>query len=240
MEKRNLTKAEEERLERHIKTQTAAITLEAHRQEVLSLKRLCFSSSVFFDMTFENDQTPDAKGHREAKQYAENFEKLSEQGIGMVFYGPCGTGKTYLAAAIANALCESRKEDKSRYDCYMTNLQREIYTAGDNVLAQVRMRRLLTADLLILDDFGTEYKTEFAISRTFEVINGRYERRKPTIITTNLTKKQLGDPGKDYESIFSRIFENSLFYAIEGDDKRKVRAKNLNREISKIIKGPSE
>jgi DNA replication protein DnaC len=78
--------------------------------------------------------------------------------------------------------------------------------------------------LLILDDFGVERNTEFALEQVFSVIDSRYRSRKPMIVTTNLTLDELNDPADlAHQRIYDRVLERCVPVKI---NKQNIRARN--------------
>lgn len=180
----------------------------------------------FQQRTFENFEcsTPDQKRCFDtAKMYADAFTERLKDGKGILMIGSVGTGKTHLAAAIANQLLAAGipvifktsidllSDIRSTYDTE-TQESKVVDTYG-------------TVELLVLDDLGKEKVTAWAASMIFSIINARYENMLPTIITTNHGCKELaaalGDDRTRAEAIVSRIQETSVTIVMAWDDHRK-------------------
>ena len=125
------------------------------------------------------------------RDYALSFSANSPN---LLFQGGTGLGKTYLSACIARAAAE--KGFSVCYDTASSALEhfenrkfsRDPETAD---AAAVRVRRMLSCDLMILDDLGTEMTTPMSLSALYSLINTRLCDRLPTIISTNLTDDEL-------------------------------------------------
>jgi len=136
----------------------------------------------------------------------------------LLFYGPPGQGKTYFCNAIAKYLL-----DKGIQVVYETSfklidiLQRYRFEKGDP-LAKGQYGLLFEADLLIIDDLGTEFNNAFTNTEIFNIINGRLLDNKPIIISTNLTLTELDQV---YSSrLTSRIYGNFDMFKFYGPDVR--------------------
>lgn len=121
------------------------------------------------------------------REYADNFSTGS---VSLLMRGATGLGKTHLSLAIANEVIK-----KGFSVIYVTapeiisRLEREHFSYQQG--REDSMSALLKCDLLILDDLGTEFNTQFSVSCIYNLINSRMLARKPTVISTNLTLSEL-------------------------------------------------
>ena len=116
-------------------------------------------------------------------------ESFSENSPNLLFTGAPGLGKTYLSAAIARVAAD--KGAGVAYDTVTGLLgafEREKFSrdADEQADAASRARQLMSCDLLILDDLGTEMPTSFTQSALYTLLDGRLRAGKKTIISTNL------------------------------------------------------
>jgi DNA replication protein DnaC len=90
--------------------------------------------------------------------------------------------------------------------------------------------------LLILDDFGMERETEYGQEIVFQVIDNRYQCRKPMIITTNLSLQTLKNPNDlEHERIYGRILEACIPIHFDGENLREKERQKKVREFRKLI-----
>ncbi|MDE6036172.1 MAG: ATP-binding protein [Ruminococcus sp.] len=148
------------------------------------------------------------------KKYAEEFTPSVHS---ILMYGSTGLGKTHLSLAIANKVIE--KGYNVVYDSIiniLSKIEEEHFSYGHKTDT---LETIMKADLLIIDDLGTENITKFYISTIYNIINTRINYNKPVIINTNFnTQKILGVYD---ERIASRITSQYKVIKFEGDDIRK-------------------
>ena len=163
------------------------------------------------------------------KFYADHFEEFRASNVGMVFCGQVGNGKTYAAACIANALIDRG------IPVLITSLPR-ILNASKSGLNEV-IHDIQRYDLVVIDDFGTERQTEYAVETATYFLDERYKSGKPTIITTNLSKSDLEHPqSKEYERIFSRITEMCQVMGFPKADRRMEKASEKRKAVQELVK----
>ncbi len=151
-----------------------------------------------------------------AKKFAENF---GQGYTTLMFIGPTGTGKTHLSTAIAKSLIERGHEVV--YDSVqniMRAFENDRFRSGYGHY-EPEGDKFLECELLIIDDLGTEFATQFTLSCLYNIINTRQNKGLFTIISTNLNATELT---KKYEDrIYSRFLgSDSKVLMFEGFDNR--------------------
>jgi DNA replication protein DnaC len=139
------------------------------------------------DLTFERFD-PDIKGARDAYEMAWQYARDPYNWI--VFHGPYGSGKTHLAAAIANyAQTALNMGPVFTVVPDLLDYLRSTFAPDSDVSYEKRFEAIRSSDLLVLDDLGTENTTPWAKEKLFQIVNHRYMERLPTIFTTNVDLK---------------------------------------------------
>ncbi len=124
---------------------------------------------------------------QKAHEYVAHWEEMKAKSLGLLLWGDVGTGKSFFAGCIANALV-----DKG-VPVLMTNFSRILNTLT-GMYSDDRSQFIDSFNkysLLIIDDLGIERSSEFALEQVFNVIDSRYRSKKPLIVTTNLTLDEL-------------------------------------------------
>ena len=153
------------------------------------------------------------------KNYAEDFDLDSDS---LYLWGSTGLGKTHLASAIAGEVAKNGYQvifDSSSN--LLRRLEKEHFSSSRDNANDGAQDELIRCDLLIIDDFGTEFCTQFTVSAVYNVINSRLNRNLPVIINSNLDIEAVE---KIYsERIASRIIGNYRYIQFFGSDIRQIK-----------------
>ncbi len=166
------------------------------------------------------------KAHRSAVRYVDRFTELrNENKNGLCLVGPTGTGKSHIAFAVLNALLEKSVSAVAGVVPDLLDSLRPKSGNDRQAEAEQRLELLKSADLVLLDDLGSEKGSDWSVERLYLIINARYIEQLPTIITTNLPLEKLimdkkGNPVLAWERIVSRIREMCYVLIMDGEDFR--------------------
>ena len=166
--------------------------------------------------TFDTDDHKQPQLSRAMRAYADGFDDFKATGKGLLLYGSVGSGKTFAAACVANALI-----DKG-IPVLMTNFSRII----NRIQASFDGRQEYIDDiteypLLIIDDLAAERNTEFVNEIVFSVIDARYRTGLPLIVTTNIDHEtMMNETDIVRRRIYSRIIERCHPIRVSGADRR--------------------
>lgn len=187
-----------------------------------SMRRTGFPDAEMREWTFAQSDHTDRKNENIARKYVANFDAMREQGTGLLLCGQVGTGKSFLAAAIANELISQGTP------CLMTNFSRIISRISEKFGGdQKYLDNLNRFDLLIIDDLGAERDTDYTWEKVMNVIDARYRAGLPLIITTNLGPKDFADPSDiRRQRVFSRLREMCILLGFKGADRRNKKMRD--------------
>ena len=223
-------RCEQERLDREAAEQEAR----RHHQAVADLKRRGFTDPAMRGWTFANDngKCPQMK---HAHFYVENWTAMQEENIGYLLWGGVGTGKSYFAGCIANALMEQEVAVRMTNFALILNDLTASFKGRNEYIA-----RLCRAPLLILDDFGMERGTEYGLEQVYNVVDSRYRSRRPLIVTTNLPLQDLQHP-KDtaHARIYDRLLEMCAPIRFSGENFRRATAQDKLARLKNLMEPPA-
>lgn len=199
------------------------------------LKDICFTNPKQRGYTLGKCLINNKKTLSVASNYISKFEEVSKKNVGILFYGEVGSGKSYLAAAIANAVME-----EYQISCKMRNFSQiinDLQSGGFELDKNKYIESLVRTPLLILDDLGIERNTPYALEQVYNIINGRCLQGKPTIITTNLSIELIRNHTEsiEYKRIYSRVLEMCIPVLVSGDDIRNQIHKSKIEEARELL-----
>lgn len=203
----------------------------AIKQQIARNRAVGFSEAELQNFTFAADDKANPKVSEIAQKYVQNFKKFRQEGKGLMLYGGTGTGKTFIAACITNALLDRG------YKCLMTNFPRVINTiSGMYEGKQQYIDDLNNYQLLVIDDLAIERQTEYTAEIVQNVIDSRYLSGKPLIVTTNLTYKEFLNPVDiRKQRLYSRLKQMCLPIEVKGEDRREQKLSANFAEMSSLL-----
>lgn len=210
-----LCKCKEEERDREEEERKKQEQLERIRQKRLS----GIHDANIRGWTFDKDdgKAPDVMD--KAKKYYSNWSKMYEDNIGLLLFGDVGTGKTFFAACIANALIDDG------VPVMMTNFSKIINAlSGFNIEDKnAYINSFNNYKLLIIDDLGVERQSDFAMEQVYNIIDNRYKNGQPVIVTTNISIEDIKNPADiKYKRIYDRILEMTIPIKVSGQSRREL------------------
>lgn len=202
----------QERMESIRKLRTSAIQFQGYR-----------------DCTFAADDGKNPVQMDLAKRYVKKWQQMYRENIGLLLWGDVGTGKTFFAACIANALTDQMEPT------LMTNFTQISELMGFDGTNQY-LAELKKYKLLALDDLGAERQSDYMMERVFGIIDARYKDKQPVIITTNLTLQEIKHPTDlRYKRIYDRMLEMCVPIKFGGQSRRKEKHEEKKAEIKALF-----
>lgn len=164
---------------------------------------------------------------QKCRKYVEQWDELFEANMGLIFCGPPECGKSFAAGCIANALTDRG------IPVLVTSFPRILESKYDKTELITQMHRY---DLVIIDDFGTERQSEYALETVYFTLDERYKSKKPLILTTNLGLADLQNPVNiEYERIYTRILEMCTPMVFKENRRRAKKAAEKLKRIKEIM-----
>lgn len=157
----------------------------------------------------------------QCKNYVDTFSKDS---CSLFFLGKTGLGKTFISSMIAKTLIEKG------FNVAFDSINNFLIRAENDHFGRSNgntVETILNADLVILDDLGSEFSTPFNNSTLYNIINTRINMEVPTIISTNLSLSELNEKYDD--RIISRLTGMYTPYRFFGTDIRQVKRRMMDR-----------
>ncbi len=121
------------------------------------------------------------------RRFVDHIDERLDEGRGLWFIGPVGTGKTTLAMLVTKAALSAGRS-AARYSLPgLLSQIRKTFETGSHVDL---LERLTAVDLLHIDDIGAEQTTPWVLEELYSIVNARYEERRSMVITTNILDRE--------------------------------------------------
>lgn len=176
-----------------------------------------FDLNVFSEKVYEKFNMSPRENMKSILALSKNFIKTFDEknDLNLLLWGPTGQGKTFLLNCIAAELInkDALVIYQTAYEILKTIEDRKFKNMDDD-----KYNLYFESDLLIVDDLGIEFVNSFTTSEIFNIINTRLLRGKKTLISTNLSPKELSETYTD--RVFSRVFQKFVPIRFFGPDLR--------------------
>lgn len=153
-------------------------------------------------------------------RYVKNWPEMRERNVGLLLWGGAGSGKSHAAQCVANELLSYSPP----VSVYVKTFAEILAGKFDKTEVLERVRQM---SLVVFDDVGAERGNDYAFETIFAIVDERYQTRKPTIVTTNLTLAEiknpldeLGRPDRRRRRIYDRILEMCVPVEFKGKSRR--------------------
>lgn len=198
-----------------------------HYERAVSSQLVRIDNRSVREWTFERDDGKNQDISSLARKYVDDWKLYRDKGQGLLLWGNVGTGKSYMAACISNALRERQ------IPTLFTSFGAIIKSVSNfDIDKNQFFRDFGKFDLIVLDDLGAERNSAFALEQVFDVIDSRVQSGLPMIVTTNLTVSELKHPeSRSYQRIYDRLLQVCTPVNFCGHSRRKVQAEQNVKEM---------
>ena len=209
------------------------IDTERTRNTIQSLKERGFSDRALADNTFDLDENPDSMESTMCRNYVAHFDNFYVRGKGLILTGGVGTGKTFYASCIANALMDKL------HPVLVTSIGRVVRgMESDYGGRNEAIDALNRYALVVFDDLGVERNTPYMNELLYSIIDSRIRSGKPMVITTNIPISELKQPTNiDYARIYDRILSACVPITFKGENMRRKQLKETYADDLALLKG---
>jgi len=167
-----------------------------------------------FGVRYLNPDAERIRARQTVEQYLGNVERNVAEGRGLVFSGDVGVGKTMTLAYMARRMLSSNIGVwKVLFPEFIDDLQ-------DRTRKQALVERALKVEVLMIDDFGSGDVAPWIIGVLEAIVENRYARMSPVIVSTNMTQAALEDDQSPFRRMVDRWRETSAMVKIGGTSQR--------------------
>lgn len=202
------------------------------QERIEKLRRVGITTEKYRYMTMAMDDGGDQKMRSIAERYVAKRADMFRENIGLMLHGDTGGGKTFWAAAITNAMIDNGMS------AMITTIPQLITAMSKDFEANKYevLDKIARVGFLVLDDIGFERQTSYAAEKMYEIIDTRYQARRPLIITTNLSLEEITNPQQmEYKRVFDRIVEMCQPVHVKADGRRKAIARQKSERAREIL-----
>jgi len=196
-------------------------------------ERFHISDEAYRRFNFQMDDRQNAKVSNICRGYVDRWPEMKQNRMGILLFGSVGTGKSFYACAIVNALLDQK------VSATVTNFPRLL-----NILQGVRDKQecidhLQNYQLLVIDDLGTERDSAYGAEQIFNVLDTRERSELPLIVTTNMSLEEMENPA---DMRLARIYDRvlrlcNIKLVMTGESRRVGDAKRRAELARELLKG---
>jgi len=215
-----------------MENEKAAREREEFNRRMIMLQKDGITDPAYLRYTFDNDDMRNPEVSQVCRKYVENWDDMMKDNIGILFYGGVGTGKSFLACCIANALLEKLVTvSVTNFPRILNRLQ------GFDEERQAFIDKLQRYKLLVIDDLGVERDTSYSVEQVFNVVDTRSRSGMPLIVTTNLSMEDLKNPPSlAHSRIYDRVLEMCpIRLKLVGESRRTRNAIDRRDKARKLL-----
>lgn len=222
-------------------TEKKRLGIEDKERRIQRVRRESGLGGRQLDFVFANDdgRNPEvSKKLEKLRLYAERWERMQESRkcFNLLLFGNVGTGKTFAAYCVANALIAKGVDVKITTFSYLIDGVQSSAVLDKNAF----LAPFISADLLFIDDFGVERDSNFALQVIERVVDGRYIEGKPFLITTNIPLNQLENPSDiRFKRVYDRILETAVRFKFDGLNRREEKQQESQMEFMDFLANES-
>lgn len=209
------------------------IEREKRQNAIQSLKERGFHDRTLADNTFDKDENPISETSGMCRNYVKHFDRFYERGKGLILTGGVGTGKTFYASCIANALMDEL------HPVLVTSIGRMVRDMESDYGGKNEVMDALNRyALVVFDDLGVERNTPYMNELLYSIIDSRIRSGKPMVITTNIPVGELKQPTNiDFARIYDRILSACVPITFKGENMRRQKLKETFADDLELLKG---
>lgn len=204
--------------EEKIDAQEQQRIIEYNRQRQIKLN-LSQADALMLKNTFSVDKYPNSEPSKMLRDYCRHWkDKYQPMNRGLYIFGDVGVGKSFYASCVANEIARVYGDTVKAVS--VTRVVNDLFST-DNKSGYIDS--LASVDLLVLDDFGAERKSDYGLEQVFSVIDERYKAQKPLILTSNYDYSLLRQKvSVNQKRIYDRVIGMCLPVKIEGASLRGI------------------